>query len=113
MHHARGSKLSDEGGRRGGRSAVSPTRDRTLARIYRRPTPADIRWQDLISTLKFHGVEVTARKGSRVGLRLGDNRMVVHRPHPGSITGRATVRDIVDFLKAAGVLPIQEQENDG
>ncbi|MCY3841095.1 MAG: type II toxin-antitoxin system HicA family toxin [Gammaproteobacteria bacterium] len=92
---------------------MSPSRDRTLARIHRSPTPADIRWQDLISTLKFHGVEVTERKGSRVGLRLGDERMVVHRPHPGSVTGRATVRDIAGFLKAAGIVVIQEQDDDG
>lgn len=92
---------------------MSPNHDRTLARIHLRPTPANIRWLDLISTLKSHGVEVTDRRGSRVGLRLGGERIVVHRPHPGPDTGRATVRDIAGFLKAAGVLPPQGQDDDG
>ena len=91
---------------------MSPKHGRTLARIHRRPTPAHIRWQDLISTLKFHGVDVTEREGSRVGLRMGGERIVVHRPHPGSVTGRATVRDIADFLKAAGVMPLRKQDDD-
>ena len=85
----------------------------TLDRIHQKPTPADIRWRDLISALVYFGVEVSERKGSRVGLRKGDERIVVHRPHPGSITGRATVRDIADFLRAAGVMPLQEQDDDG
>ena len=86
---------------------------RTLARIHQRPTPADIRWQDLISALAHHGVEMTERKGSRVGLKMGDERIVVHRLHPGSVTGRETVRDIADFLKAAGVMPLRKQDDDG
>lgn len=92
---------------------MSPNHNRTLARIHRRPTPADIRWRDLISTLKFLGVKVTERQGSRVGLRVGNQRIVVHRPHPGPVVGRATVRDIADFLKAEGVLPRQERCADG
>ena len=43
---------------------------------------------------EYRGVEVTERRGSRVGLKKGNERIVVHRPHPGSVTGRATVRDI-------------------
>ena len=92
---------------------MSTKHGRTLARIHRRPTPVDIRRQDLISTLKFYGVDVTEREGSRVGLKMGDERIVVHRPHPGSVTGREKVRDIADFLKAAGVMPLREREDDG
>ena len=53
--------------------------------------------------LRACGVEVVERSGSRVGLRMGKERIVVHRPHPRPNTGRATVRDIASFLKAAGV----------
>ena len=88
---------------------MSAKHRRTLARIYQRPTPADIKWQELINALEYYRVEVVERKGSRVGLRMGDERTVVHRPHPGSATGRATVRDIADFLKAAGVIPRREE----
>ena len=91
---------------------MSTKHARTLVRIHLRPTPADIRWQDLISALKSYGVEVTEREGSRVGLRMGDERIVVHRPHRRSVTGRATIRDIADFLSAAGVMPLREQDDD-
>ena len=90
---------------------MSTRHDRILVRLHQRPSPANIRWQDLISTRKRYGVEVSEREGSRVGLRKGNERIVVHRPHPGSITGRETIRDIVDFLNAAGVVPTREQDH--
>lgn len=91
---------------------MSTRHRRTLARISQRPPPADIRWQDLISALKHCGVEVLERKGSRVGLKKDEERIVVHRPHPGSVTGRATVRDIAAFLKSAGVIPPREHDDE-
>ena len=90
---------------------MSAKRRRTLARILQRPPPVDIRWQDLVLTLKYFGVEVTEREGSRVGLQAGDERIVVHRPHPGSIAGRETVRSIAAFLMAAGVIPPREHDD--
>ena len=83
---------------------MSTRHDKILARILQRPPPANMRWQDLINTLKRHGVEVSEREGSRVGLRKGSERIVAHRPHPGSIAGRETIRDIANFLAAAGVV---------
>ena len=88
---------------------MSAKHRRTLVRIHQRPTPADVKWQELISALEHYGVEVVEREGSRVGLRMGDERTVVHRPHPGSVVGRATVRVIAEFLKAAGVIPLREE----
>ncbi len=55
--------------------------------------------------LKAAGVDISERSGSRVLLKKGRERMVVHRPHPEPATGRATVRDIAAFLKAVGVKP--------
>lgn len=92
-----------------GRSTMNAKHRRTLARIHQRPTPADIKWHGLICALEHYGVEVVEREGSRVGLRMGDERTIIHRPHPGSVTGRATVRDIADFLRAAGVTPLREE----
>ena len=78
---------------------------RTLERMFSQPTPPGLRWADVASLLGAVGVEVTERSGSRVMLRMGAERMVVHRPHPGPETGRATVRDIAAFLEAIGVSP--------
>lgn len=57
----------------------------------------------MISALEHYGVEVTEREGSRVGLKKGEERIVVHRQHPGPEIGRATVRDIAKFLAAGAV----------
>lgn len=73
--------------------------------MFRTPTPTGIRWADIVSMLGAAGVEVLQRSGSRVLLKKDAERMVVHRPHPEPETGRATVRDIVAFLNAAGVKP--------
>ena len=78
---------------------------RTLHSVFKTPTPAGIRWSDILSMLEAAGAEVSERAGSRVLLKKGGERMVVHRPHPESETGRATVRDIAAFLGAAGIEP--------
>lgn len=78
---------------------------KTLARVFERPTPADIRWHDLEAMLVACGVGVVEREGSRIGLIAGDKRIVVHRPHPKPVVGQATIRDIADFLRSAGVTP--------
>ena len=91
---------------------MSSKQRRALVRIHHRTTPADIRWQDLISAREYYGVDVTERKRSRVGLKKGGERIVVHRPHPGSVTGRATVCDIAAFLDSAGVVAPREHDDE-
>ena len=78
---------------------------RTLESLFKQPTPTGIRWTDVVFMLEAAGVEVSQRSGSRVLLKKGAERMVVHRPHPEPDTGRATVRDIAAFLAAMGVKP--------
>ena len=70
-----------------------------------RPTPTGIRWADIVAMLEAAGVDVTERSGSRVLLKKGSERMIVHRPHPGPETSRGAVRAIVAFLEAARVKP--------
>ena len=78
---------------------------RTLGDVFRKPTPIGIRWEDVVAMLHAADVEVTQRSGSRVVLKRGAERIVVHRPHPEPEVGRATVRDIAAFLDAVGVRP--------
>ena len=78
---------------------------RTLESMFKRPTPTGIRWVDISALLKAADVEVSQRSGSRVLLKKGTERMVVHRSHPGPETGRAAVRDNAAFLEAVGVKP--------
>ena len=67
-----------------------------------RPTPVDIRWDEIEAILSALGVEVVNRAGSRVLLRMGDHRIVVHRPHPRPEVRRDTVRNIVEFIRLIG-----------
>ena len=78
---------------------------RGLQSMCTRPTPADIRWADIVAMLEAAGVEVSERSGSRVLLKKGAERMIVHPPHPAPATSRGTVRAIAAFLHAAGVKP--------
>ena len=84
---------------------VRAKHQRTLESLFKRPTPTGIRWTDIVAMLKAADVEVAQRSGSRVLLKKGVERMVVHRLHPEPETGRATVRDIAVFLDAVGVKP--------
>ena len=79
--------------------------EHTLNDLFRKPTPSGIRWADIVAMLHAACVEVTQRSGSRVLLKKGAERIVVHRPHPEPEAGRATVRDIAAFLDAVGVKP--------
>lgn len=81
----------------------------TLQKINRQPIPADIRWQEIVSLLEAVGVELSQGSGSRVRLKAATERMVVHQPHPGPNTGKATIRDIAKFLKKLGIVPKQER----
>ena len=78
---------------------------RILESMFSKPTPAGIRWTDIVTMLEAAGVEVSQRSGSRVLLKKVADRMVIHRPHPETETGRATVRDIAAFLESIGVNP--------
>ena len=84
---------------------VNGRQQRTLRRLFARPTPSVIRWTEIEALLVAAGIEVTQRSGSHVGLRKDGERMVVHRPHPQPEVGQATVRSIAKFLAAVGVRP--------
>ena len=73
-----------------------------MERMRAAPTPADIRWAEIVSLLSALGINVIERAGSRVQLVKGADSMVVHRPHPRPETRRETVRDIVRFIERTG-----------
>lgn len=78
---------------------------KTLEAIFTHPTPSNIRWNDVVSLIGALGNVDEKRSGSRVGFTVGERTMVTHKPHPGSEVGRASIRDIRDFLKDAGIEP--------
>jgi len=78
---------------------------RTLESIFALPTPATIRWAEFAALVKAIGGNLTERESSRVAVTLQGRTMVIHKPHPRPEIKRSTVRDIRDFLFAAGVSP--------
>lgn len=78
---------------------------RTLTLIYSDPPPASLRWSEIESLLRAVGAEISEGEGSRVRIALKGVRAVFHRPHPRPETKRGAVRDVRDFLRAAGVRP--------
>jgi len=78
---------------------------KTLDLIFRNPISANIDWKDIESLLLALGAEISERAGSRIGVRLFDDRHVFHRPHPSPKTDKGAVASIREWLKKNGVTP--------
>jgi predicted RNA binding protein YcfA (HicA-like mRNA interferase family) len=76
---------------------------KTLQKIFERPTHSSIFWTDIINLLKGCGAEILQRQGSRVCVKLGDQRAVFHSPHPQKEAVKGAVNDIRAFLRRAGI----------
>lgn len=59
---------------------------KTLKLIFSRPTPAGVKWHDVIALFDELGAEITEREGSRVAIFLFNQVKVMHRPHPSPDT---------------------------
>jgi len=78
---------------------------RTLERIFARPTRGTIPWADIESLFKTLGAEVSERAGSRVAVVLFGEVRVFHRPHPSPDTDKGAVNSIRDWLDLYEVRP--------
>jgi CO dehydrogenase/acetyl-CoA synthase delta subunit len=79
--------------------------EKTLDRIFANSVPADIKWRDIETMLVSLGATKFEGSGSRVRFELNGVRASFHRPHPNPETKRYAVRDVRDFLIAAGIKP--------
>ena len=78
---------------------------KTLEKVYEKPTRADITWTDILALLKACGAIISQREGSRVCIKLGNQRAVFHAPHPQKETVKGAVEDLRKFLQQAGITP--------
>lgn len=76
-----------------------------LQLVFARPASGGIKWRDIEALLVALGADITEREGSRVGVKLFDDRRVFHRPHPSPDTDKAAVENIRKWLEANGVTP--------
>lgn len=78
---------------------------KTLALLFSRPTPAGVKWNDVIALFIELGAEITEREGSRVAIFLFNQVKVMHRPHPSPDTDKGAVASIRRWLEENGVKP--------
>ncbi len=78
---------------------------KTLERLFARPVSGTIKWSDIESLLLALGAELTEQEGSRIGVRLFNDRKVFHRPHPSPDTDKGAVASVRDWLAENEVTP--------
>ena len=85
--------------------AMKRKHQRTLDLIFARPVSANVRWADIEVLLIELGGQISEREGSRVLVRLFNERRVFHRPHPEPTTDKGAVEAIRKWLEENGVKP--------
>ena len=78
---------------------------KTLQLIFQRPVSGSVRWADIEALFNALGAEISEAEGSRVCVRLFDDRRVFHRPHPSPDTDKGAVASIRKWLETNGVKP--------
>lgn len=78
---------------------------KTLELIYSHPVSGNVRWFDIEALFVELGGQVVEREGSRVLVRLFNDRRVFHRPHPEPTTDKGAVDSIRKWLEENGVKP--------
>ncbi len=76
---------------------------KTLQAIFSVPTLASINFADIEKLLVALGAEVEERRGLRLGFKLNNEKLFVHRPHPAKEAKKYQVEAVRDFLELAGV----------
>ena len=76
---------------------------KTLTEIFKNPVQSNIPWNDIESLLSALGAKISEGNGSRVRIKLNEERAVFHRPHPQKETDKGAVMSMRRFLENAGV----------
>lgn len=78
---------------------------KTLAALFARPAPANIRWSDIEALFVELGASISEREGSRMAVVWYGQVQIFHRPHPRPDTDKGAVASIRKWLEANGVKP--------
>ncbi|MCK4818110.1 type II toxin-antitoxin system HicA family toxin [bacterium] len=78
---------------------------KTLASIFKKPTPAGIEWRETASLIKALGGEIRYGDGSRVRIDLQGESVNIHSPHPQKELKRYAVRLVRELLIRTGDTP--------
>lgn len=71
-------------------------------------TPNDLTWAELVSILSSFGYDEMT-KGKTAGSRrkfvnAGSDIILLHKPHPANVVKTYAIRQVIDHLKAKGLL---------
>jgi hypothetical protein len=78
---------------------------KTLELLFHRPISGNIQWKDIETLFVELGAQISEREGSRVLVRLFNERRVFHRPHPSPNTDKGAAESIRKWLEDNGVSP--------
>ncbi len=76
-----------------------------LEAIFEKPTLSNIEWKNIEALLISLDAEISEGSGSRVRIKLNNERAIFHRPHPHKETDKGAVASMRRFLENAGVKP--------
>ena len=76
---------------------------KTLEQIFKKPVQANIIWSDIEGLFIALGGQISQGEGSRVRVKLNNQKAVFHRPHPQKTTDKGAVASVRRFLENAGV----------
>ena len=77
------------------------TKDKLIERFQ--SLPNDFTFDEMKTVMGYYGFEMInlgATSGSRTGFKKGDTLIKMHKPHPGRIVGRKTLKQIRDFVNS-------------
>ncbi|SDK55140.1 HicA toxin of toxin-antitoxin [Pseudomonas delhiensis] len=79
--------------------------EKLLAKLLNEST--SFTWQELVTLLRWLGYRQLEGSGSRVKFDNGDPQALInlHKPHPGNELKAYVRRQIIEHLKAGGLIP--------
>ena len=80
--------------------------EKIIEKIKTKPTPSNVKWDELVLALKHLGYRVILGKGSRRKFYCVDKDHVIslHRPHPGNEVKPCYVKDVREKLEEIGLI---------
>jgi predicted RNA binding protein YcfA (HicA-like mRNA interferase family) len=79
---------------------------KALAKLCALPTPPNIKWDELRGVLEHLGYKLLKNTGSRRKFYHAekDALIICHEPHPSPNVDKGCINDIVEHLKAHGLI---------
>lgn len=76
-----------------------------LRQIFHDPIAGNLQWREVESLLNHLGATIEPGHGARFRVVLNRHEYVLHHPHHGHAFGKPEVKQLREFLAAAGVTP--------